>query len=209
MKFMPGDELRIDCTYNSSQKSVATHYGESTSDEMCFGFISYYPADDNFTQCTQWRSAEVCSNVPVNCGLNDFNALAAIVGKVCNPVNCSHTCQQVIRTLVDTGCMTGDVGIFLAHFSSDPARFARLAQMASTCNVTMAIAVWRNHERTYSDQQGQILQGQIFIHRHCGRWDIRDLFRSMSLSDIGCAWNATCYNARWTLSYVVRYSNGV
>ncbi|KAK7487954.1 hypothetical protein BaRGS_00020855, partial [Batillaria attramentaria] len=40
----PGDEVRTTCEYSSTYKTVSTFFGESTSDEMCYGFLVFYPA---------------------------------------------------------------------------------------------------------------------------------------------------------------------
>ncbi len=37
-----GDSIRTRCTWNNTTSSPAG-FGENTSDEMCFNFISYYP----------------------------------------------------------------------------------------------------------------------------------------------------------------------
>lgn len=39
----PGDSLVTRCTYDSTSRTTDTTYGESTSNEMCFAFVSYYP----------------------------------------------------------------------------------------------------------------------------------------------------------------------
>ena len=42
----PGDELKTKCTYDSSgnqKRDKWTYYGDGTFDEMCYGFVNYYP----------------------------------------------------------------------------------------------------------------------------------------------------------------------
>lgn len=39
----PGDELKTTCKYDTTSKKEITYYGDGTYDEMCFGFIFYYP----------------------------------------------------------------------------------------------------------------------------------------------------------------------
>ncbi len=41
--FYPGDELKTTCVYNTEARKKTTLYGDGTYDEMCFGFIRYYP----------------------------------------------------------------------------------------------------------------------------------------------------------------------
>jgi dopamine beta-monooxygenase len=43
IKINRGDEIRTTCTYSSTGRTEATHFGESTSDEMCFALMAVYP----------------------------------------------------------------------------------------------------------------------------------------------------------------------
>lgn len=40
---LPGDELIMDCQYETARREEVTFGGLSTRDEMCLGFILYYP----------------------------------------------------------------------------------------------------------------------------------------------------------------------
>jgi hypothetical protein len=40
---LPGDALRLDCTYNSMSRTEPTELGLRTRNEMCLAFIQYYP----------------------------------------------------------------------------------------------------------------------------------------------------------------------
>ncbi|XP_061098639.1 DBH-like monooxygenase protein 2 homolog [Conger conger] len=41
-----GDEIVVECTYNTTNRTKRTTLGLSTTDEMCFAFLYYYPAID-------------------------------------------------------------------------------------------------------------------------------------------------------------------
>eukprot|EP01121_Diplochlamys_sp_Union-15-3_P016925 TRINITY_DN5861_c0_g1_i1.p1 TRINITY_DN5861_c0_g1~~TRINITY_DN5861_c0_g1_i1.p1 ORF type:complete len:467 (-),score=66.23 TRINITY_DN5861_c0_g1_i1:27-1427(-) len=43
IEIQPGDRFNIHCAYDSSSRSSVTKFGESSQDEMCMEFISYYP----------------------------------------------------------------------------------------------------------------------------------------------------------------------
>ncbi|XP_014904217.1 DBH-like monooxygenase protein 2 homolog [Poecilia latipinna] len=47
----PGDEIIVECVYNTLNRTQSTMMGLSTSDEMCLAFLFYYPAI-NITSCT-------------------------------------------------------------------------------------------------------------------------------------------------------------
>ncbi|XP_064397923.1 DBH-like monooxygenase protein 1 homolog [Halichondria panicea] len=40
---LPGDSLRLECSYNTENRNSTTLGGPATMDEMCLSFISYYP----------------------------------------------------------------------------------------------------------------------------------------------------------------------
>uniref|UniRef100_A0A674APS7 Monooxygenase, DBH-like 1, like n=1 Tax=Salmo trutta TaxID=8032 RepID=A0A674APS7_SALTR len=40
----PGDEIVVECTYNTATREGITQLGLATTDEMCLAFIIYYPA---------------------------------------------------------------------------------------------------------------------------------------------------------------------
>ena len=58
---LPGDELKTTCIYKSSHKNKTVYFGEGTSDEMCYGFITYYPKQEIRTGfCMSWKSVQRC-----------------------------------------------------------------------------------------------------------------------------------------------------
>ncbi|CDQ88917.1 unnamed protein product [Oncorhynchus mykiss] len=40
----PGDEIVVECTYNTATRKGITQLGLATTEEMCLAFIIYYPA---------------------------------------------------------------------------------------------------------------------------------------------------------------------
>lgn len=42
---VPGDLIRTTCTYNTEDKIRTIFYGDSTAEEMCYGFLYYYPKE--------------------------------------------------------------------------------------------------------------------------------------------------------------------
>jgi len=60
IEFLPGDEMKTVCGFNSMAKTEITYYGEATSDEMCFGFFDYYPAERKFDTCVSYKEMDEC-----------------------------------------------------------------------------------------------------------------------------------------------------
>lgn len=50
-KIARGDTLLTRCVYDSTSRSNATRFGESTQDEMCFNFVLYYPFYSTISTC--------------------------------------------------------------------------------------------------------------------------------------------------------------
>ncbi|XP_028253404.1 DBH-like monooxygenase protein 2 homolog [Parambassis ranga] len=59
-----GDEIAVECTYNTTNRTEATKLGLATTDEMCLAFLFYYPAI-NITTCISHPDTEgIASNGP-------------------------------------------------------------------------------------------------------------------------------------------------
>ncbi len=58
-KICPGDEVIVRCGFNSIGSKTPSHYGEGTQDEMCVGYLTYYPKR-NFPFCAQGGNIDYC-----------------------------------------------------------------------------------------------------------------------------------------------------
>ena len=47
----PGDSIDVTCHFKTTYKTETIYYGESTADEMCTGYVSYYPAIAKLDEC--------------------------------------------------------------------------------------------------------------------------------------------------------------
>ncbi|KAG8192031.1 hypothetical protein JTE90_025297 [Oedothorax gibbosus] len=61
VKFLPGDQVTMECVYDSSERNVTTVGGESTQEEMCLLFLLYYPRIERFASVSV-PTAEVIQN---------------------------------------------------------------------------------------------------------------------------------------------------
>ncbi|XP_055862636.1 MOXD1 homolog 1-like [Biomphalaria glabrata] len=46
VQLLPGDELVTTCTFTTAKRTKSTFWGEATLDEMCYGFMIYYPKEN-------------------------------------------------------------------------------------------------------------------------------------------------------------------
>uniref|UniRef100_A0A383VM64 DOMON domain-containing protein n=1 Tax=Tetradesmus obliquus TaxID=3088 RepID=A0A383VM64_TETOB len=59
---LPGDTLTLQCTFDSTSRRNMTRSGPATADEMCFHWLSYYPAQEDMGLCYSFgnRPFSVC-----------------------------------------------------------------------------------------------------------------------------------------------------
>ncbi|XP_048751432.2 tyramine beta-hydroxylase-like isoform X1 [Ostrea edulis] len=136
IQVIPGDELKTKCVFKSSSKSVTTFQGDATSAEMCFGFLTIYPAKHvRLPFCTSWKSASMTklrfNRVVNNCDMKVFsNASHPDMIKIyrnintrCQPLSkCLEECKEVVKEIRLHPCMNGDVGEYMkwwARMSND------------------------------------------------------------------------------------------
>ncbi|GIY34652.1 DBH-like monooxygenase protein 1 homolog [Caerostris darwini] len=48
VRILPGDQVTVECTYDSRTRNFTTFGGESTREEMCLAFFLYYPRMERF-----------------------------------------------------------------------------------------------------------------------------------------------------------------
>ncbi|GIY63850.1 DBH-like monooxygenase protein 1 [Caerostris extrusa] len=48
VRIFPGDQVTVECTYDSRTRNFTTFGGESTREEMCLAFFLYYPRMERF-----------------------------------------------------------------------------------------------------------------------------------------------------------------
>ncbi|KAK7475234.1 hypothetical protein BaRGS_00033538, partial [Batillaria attramentaria] len=102
IEVLPGDELKTTCHFNSMTRSKTTTFGDSTQQEMCFGFLTYYPehalADKS---CISFGSLSFCEpNSFKGC---DWNRFWAEIGPFWYAVttNCVyHTCYPECKETI-------------------------------------------------------------------------------------------------------------
>jgi len=124
LQFSAGDQLIVNCVYQSIGTNTTTMYGQSTEDEMCYSFVTMYPAVSNFQSCMQWKDVNLCSLSGLltyqlqNCDIATFETLLTPVATVCNMSTCAHSkaCQLLIQDLMTTGCLNGSLYQWIQQF---------------------------------------------------------------------------------------------
>lgn len=93
--------------YDSTGKSAPTYYGEETTDEMCYGFLAYYPSNPLLTKCVEFKEIQVCnaySYLYQYCDIGTFLQLATVVPTLCSRNCASPACLVAMNGIYATGC---------------------------------------------------------------------------------------------------------
>lgn len=138
LPFYAGDQINVNCVFQTLNKNETTHFGESTSEEMCVGFITVYPAIPGFDQCGQYDDLPICSldNLMTfgDCDIETFFQLIPVIGQVCN-MNCCKACEIVLEGLRDTKCTIGTVGTFVKTYL--PPVFPKLGAILNISDICL------------------------------------------------------------------------
>ncbi|KAK7475432.1 hypothetical protein BaRGS_00033313, partial [Batillaria attramentaria] len=150
----PGDEIRTTCTFNRPSSGQPVCYGDGTSDEMCFGFLTYFPLQPMLQPwCTSRRSLISCERTlpqlwdrPIaNCSWRSFirppsaEALR-IIGKVLGAcyanerLVCSDACRKVLGEVRQHPCFVGDIGYYVVNKIGSREEGVPFAKAWFTCN---------------------------------------------------------------------------
>jgi len=142
IKVLPGDDIRTVCNYTSKRNSTAS-FGAGTHDEMCYGFLTYYPIQTfQPTLCIGWKSVQRCKR-----RLPSFNGeydgckwetflrktsprLKHELDEACGPFSvydsakpelghtqdalCNGTCPALVKNLSSNACLKGDLADWMS-----------------------------------------------------------------------------------------------
>ncbi|WAR31632.1 DOPO-like protein, partial [Mya arenaria] len=125
VRIQPGDEIRITCVYDSMSRDNITHAGSGYQDEMCFGFLTYYPKQaisEGSSSCVSWKDIPLClmelENNVMGCNFKNIHNLSNPVTRSiydsvtsqCQPFGpCQPKCLPVVQDLLQQPCYIGDM----------------------------------------------------------------------------------------------------
>lgn len=143
------------CHFKSLSRSQTTFYGEATKDEMCFGFLSFYPLKNMpFANCAAWKGISMCNlwmtREHEGCkwanfmfGDKEANATKDLVKHNCRPfLGCTAECKDILRRLyAEHPCMKGDVHQFIRNTALgwDNKEMQHFLAAADSCAAELAV----------------------------------------------------------------------
>lgn len=151
--FEPGDSIRVNCTFDTSALRNITIYGEGTLDEMCIGYLIYYPTQEPlvFRECSSTGLMQICNDddEPI-CDLQNGLPLALDVFSNCT-IGCSPACYKTITAFKQTGCASDTAYQVLPQNYPDLSSTYDLIDLCETkavgaCDLKAAIDICRKIE---------------------------------------------------------------
>ncbi|XP_071097544.1 dopamine beta-hydroxylase-like [Haliotis cracherodii] len=118
----PGDELLTTCTYKSTNSRKTVYYGDATSDEMCYGYLWFYPSEAmSEPYCDTYKSVEICAVKTRSVVMAGCNALDFVDGKSNDSMmiyddidvsctswtSCSESCRTAVKKAMGHPCLKG------------------------------------------------------------------------------------------------------
>ncbi|XP_055897879.1 uncharacterized protein LOC106071279 isoform X2 [Biomphalaria glabrata] len=153
----PGDELRTTCIFRRTFSPSPVCWGDATSDEMCFGFITYFPLLTKLSHpwCTSHRSIPSCDRhlpglktTPIEgCNWWEFrnsshpNTQRMFQGvyRECftkgHNLTCTDRCKKAVSPIVNHPCFKGHIGSYmLEKFRSENELVFNIIDAVVTCS---------------------------------------------------------------------------
>ncbi|XP_046360947.2 uncharacterized protein LOC124138380 isoform X1 [Haliotis rufescens] len=131
----PGDEIRTTCVYKTPTSGNPMCFGDGTQDEMCYGFITYYPKQNlPIPWCTARKSVQKCdrylpkfrNNSIDGCfwlaflqatNQDTINIFTSVLGHCFDIAtgenSCTDSCLSAIEAARKHPCLSGDIGSYI------------------------------------------------------------------------------------------------
>ncbi|KAK3588010.1 hypothetical protein CHS0354_014541 [Potamilus streckersoni] len=126
IEIRPGDQISTTCTFQSKADSNKTvYFGEGTADEMCFGFLLFYPKKHfpGGSSCQSWKSVPMCKvlhmrdrnegNIVDDCDVSKFSSNISLREMTKVLQNCSNVCSEKIQSIIRHPCLKNDIGDYM------------------------------------------------------------------------------------------------
>ncbi|XP_060084217.1 tyramine beta-hydroxylase-like [Ylistrum balloti] len=155
IELRPGDELKTTCTYRSIGKDRTTLKGDGTSDEMCYGFLTFHPAENiQFPYCTAWKGLDICKfhygqevdgctfRIFENETHPDTIRLAIDVFERCKAFGpCLGECKELIN---DNKCLHGDIADFYKQYANESREHMEFWAAVDSCKTEIALEAFQH-----------------------------------------------------------------
>ncbi|KAL3870619.1 hypothetical protein ACJMK2_038667 [Sinanodonta woodiana] len=158
----PGDELKTTCVFKSTSRFKTTNFGLDTFNEMCYGFLTFYPRK-HFTLpvCRQWKNISTCDwekdeiqgcryKDIFNMSIPESTAINTTVMENCaSHGNCQKECIAVVKNIRNRPCFKGDIDKYMrmnAISAGDPNSqnaIMKFYAALDSCNVELALEAER------------------------------------------------------------------
>ncbi|XP_069138140.1 dopamine beta-hydroxylase-like [Argopecten irradians] len=151
LKVNPGDALRTKCTFSSLRKALTTTSGESTSQEMCYSFLFYYPKTSfEEGECTtvmglplhlvrdDTKLIEGCQLKSFLGNLTNFEDMFNKLTTRCEPFFCRKECKEYLMELGQNPCLQGKVKAYVDYLLNTNGATSKMA-LYHSCDTEIAL----------------------------------------------------------------------
>ncbi|KAL5011657.1 hypothetical protein ScPMuIL_010208 [Solemya velum] len=151
IEVLAGDEIRTTCVFQSKYNSETIYFGEGTADEMCYGFLTYYPRQNiTIPFCTTWKSVARCRrHLPKFGGIVDgckwrqlldskdpetLKLYGGIMSKCAgSQQTCEAECKSAVKEARSHVCLRGDIGDYIMWRQSKHAIGRQITSHLTKC----------------------------------------------------------------------------
>ncbi|XP_050411531.1 uncharacterized protein LOC126826385 [Patella vulgata] len=161
IEVLPGDTLKTTCIFNSMNRDNVTFCGDATSDEMCFGFLTFYPKanTNNYVFCNTWKSIPYCAidrgQIFDGCDLKKYSRYTKESAQLFLALNtsCFNVCTPECMAVIESNpCLKGDPRDFLDFVNSYSDLGREMKRLYAQCNdkLTTKLTTPANDDTTYT-----------------------------------------------------------
>jgi len=151
-EILPGDEVKTTCGYNSMSRKETVNFGQATSDEMCFAFLTVYPADafPYFKWCSSHGPLTMCDmylaprpNIKYGCDYAQFVNLSRpeMTQRYMDLENhckldgtCRPGCKEVTDEILKHPCLGEEMNVLVSRYLNNYHEGTKFLAYAHSCD---------------------------------------------------------------------------
>uniref|UniRef100_A0A2C9KL73 Copper type II ascorbate-dependent monooxygenase C-terminal domain-containing protein n=1 Tax=Biomphalaria glabrata TaxID=6526 RepID=A0A2C9KL73_BIOGL len=148
IEVLPGDEIITTCVYNSASSKHYVYYGDGTSDEMCYGYLTMFPksalksTQQNCVSVSTLSACELAQGVAYNgcdwktlikANNTEVMKIKQDLENTCDVTKvCSSQCQATVQKISNT-CFQGQTASFVKSLDSVSPEVYDVSKIVEKC----------------------------------------------------------------------------
>ncbi|KAK0040032.1 DBH-like monooxygenase protein 1 [Biomphalaria pfeifferi] len=148
IEVLPGDEIITTCVYNSASSKHYVYYGDGTSDEMCYGYLTMFPksalksTQQNCVSVSTLSACELAQGVAYNgcdwktlikANNTEVMRIKQDLENTCDVTKvCSSQCQATVEK-ISNSCFQGQTASFVKSLDSVSSEVYDVSKIVEKC----------------------------------------------------------------------------